>query len=395
VPGSTFAGRVHLPSLAAELTDGWTVSEAATLVSPSGTEIHMKLGRVPDGWTAADVADEMESATRAARPGINGAASRTATMRSGIVADDRRLEFEREGVQWVGRLISSVNAGIALTLRASWPATNGAGDADVDTALAGVRLLSHPISASPLSPEAATPAVRAKRPPVDAAAWAGLRSQWVASRTGGSTGNRATQWSAAELAVFATILGSSSFPTVGSELLGSLPEAGLAATLEWVTRSLLARGLIEPGPNGSTQISEELREIMEVAVFPDLTISAERLRGSGARGWWFGLRPDRAVQVTVSVDGSRECAMIEPADVVDRLSHLIESCRGGGETLVRVTTAWRDGDLIRGGTFTVQIGEDGALALTDLEPQAGSASFASHATDAEGLRTAVLENLPG
>lgn len=394
-------GRVHLPSLAAELPEGWTVSEEATLRSPSGTEIHLKLGRVPEGWTAAAVADDLESATRAAFSAVNGTTSKTVVLRSGVVGDDRRLEFDRDGAAWVARLVGSVDGGLALTVRASWPATNGEADGELDLAVTGLRLLTHPLPLSPSVTQAVAAPPSRKRSPVDASRWAQLRACWATSVSDGGTSGQPTRWSAAELAVFATILGSSSFPTVGVELLASLPEAALTPTLEWVTRSLLARRLIEPAADGTTKICADLEIVMEVAVFPDLTIFVERFDPHGATRVWFGVRPDRAVQIAAPIDGSRECALLDPAEVVSRIHDGLTTPDGTGQldseadvvALTRITTAWRAGELIRGGTFAVAAGADGAVAFAD--PSADSTGWQLRLTDAAGVHATLLEHLPG
>jgi hypothetical protein len=395
---------VHLPSLAAELPEGWTVSDGATLASPSGTDIHLKLGRAPEGWTAKDVADDMQSATRAGLQAINGSTSKTVTLRRGVIAEDRRFQFDRDGVTWVTRAVCSVDAGLALTIRASWPATNDAADDEVDVAVAGLRVMSRPISATPEVSDAPTPVAPQRRPAVDGATWSDLRARWAASDPDeAASPTDVTRWSTAELAVCATILGSPSFPTVGSELLSSLPDAALTATLEWVTRSLLARRLIM-SVDGTTKICDELRDMMEAAVFPDLTISVERLDAGGATGWWFGVRPDRAVQVTVEADGSRECAVVEPAEVVAHVvAHMCADGVGGGSldnaadvvAMARFTTAWRDGELIRGGTFALAIGAEGALALAEPDPGGESPGWTLHPTDPAALRVTLIEHLPG
>ena len=44
---------VHLPRLAAELGDGWTVAEHAELTSPGGVAVTVSVSRAPDGADAA------------------------------------------------------------------------------------------------------------------------------------------------------------------------------------------------------------------------------------------------------------------------------------------------------------------------------------------------------
>lgn len=416
--GSSLASRVHLPSLAAELPDGWTVSERATLASPSGTEVHLRLERAPEGWNSSDLADQMEAAARAEIAGIDVVTATTVALPGGRVADERRFECDREGVASIGRIVCSVDGGLALTFSASWAASSHVADADVDKAITGLRLLSRPVVNIPTPPDAKGSAVRVKRTPVDVSAWSALRLAWGAANPVEVDVGGATRWSPAELAVCATILGSSSFPTVGPELLASLPEAGLSATLDAVTRSLLARRFVRARHDGSTAFSDELQELMELAVFPDLTISVERLGVDGAGRWWFGLRPDRAVQVTVLPDGSRECGEIEPGRVVAQVLALgarqgtVGDVRAGPErdrvtvedviggvagvaALVRMSTAWRVGDLIRGGVLTWAVGSDGSLWLAELDATGGSPLWELRSTDVEGLCATLLDHLPG
>lgn len=414
--GSSSSRRLFLPSLAAELPEGWSVSEGATFESPSGTNVHARLSRAPDGWDASDLASQMETAARAELAGADVVHSSTVQLRDGRLAHERRVECIRDGVESVCRIVCLVEGGLAVTLTTSWPASGGPAETDLDEVLASLRLLSRPVADVPAGPGA--PGTSVGRAPVDAATWSILRTAWSSPNPREVQLRSCSRWSATELAVCATILGAASFPTVGTAPLGHLPAGALSATLDAVTRSFLARGLVRAGVDGVARLSDDLCDVIEVAVFPDLTISIESVGTTGLDHRWYGIRPGCAVQVSVLPDGSRECAQIEPGDVVAQLLDLrpmngsinnivtgadpirvtpSDLARGAGPlaTLARVCTAWRAGEQIRGGVFTWGRGKDGSHWLAEIDSEASVPAWELRPTDAEGLRAHLLDHLPG
>lgn len=395
------------------------MSEGTTFTSPSGTAIHLRLNRAKDGWDSSDLAEHMEAAARNEVSGISEMTESTTPLDGGRVAHQRRFTFVQNGTTSVGRVICLVDDGLALTASASWPADGVGGDAEIESALSSVRLVNRPVTNVSEQDNAATPRAPARRPPVDDSAWSDLRTAWSEARPAEAELRRETRWSPAELAVIASILGAPSFPTVGYEVLAALPEPALSATLDAVTRSFLARGLVRPGEGGIAVLADELHEAMEVTVYPDLTILVERF-GAPANGrWWFGLRLDSAEQVTVLSDGSRDVAEIRPDQVMaqilalagalvqapaepstgpdpDRIT-LAELTSGTSRvaSLARINTAWRVGETVRGGTFTWAIGADGAMWLADMETTATSPTWLLRPLDFEGLRAELLAHLPG
>ena len=67
----------------------------------------------------------------------------------------------------------------------------------------------------------------------------------------------------------------------------------------------------------------------------------------------------------------------------------------GVAALVRMSTAWRVGDLIRGGVLTWAVGSDGSLWLAELDATGGSPLWELRSTDVEGLCATLLDHLPG
>ena len=371
MPGPELTHRLHLSSLAVELPQGWSVFDGATIAPPSGAAIQVRLGRAADGFDSSVLADKAEAEARGQTAGMGDVTRSTVPLLGGLVGEQRVFAFERNGVASIGRFVCLIDDGLALTLTASWPAGDEVVDSEVDVALAGIRLVSRPVATLPTGGGPQGPRPSVQRSAVDVSAWTDLRIAWLNSDMRTAERRTGTRLSSIEFAVGATIVGAASFPTVGPELLASLPRAVLNATLDTVTRSFIARGFAEAGEDGSAILSAPLRKLVEVAVFPDLAISIERLGDSGA-----------AMLVVRSASGSRcasfcsrgwfgECAEIDPSRVIDQIFAVSEI---GGEAAesVRVNTAWRDREVIRGGVFTCEPG-----------------------ADLEALRLQLLDHLPG
>ena len=371
MPGPELTHRLHLSSLAVELPDGWSVFDGATIAPPSGAAIQVRLGRAADGCDSSVLADKAEAEARGQTAGMGDVTKSTVPLLGGLVGEQRVFAFERNGVASIGRFVCLIDDGLALTLTASWPAGDEVVDSEVDVALAGIRLVSRPVATFPTGGGPQGPRPSVQRSVVDASVWTDLRIAWLNSDMRTAERRTGTRLSSIEFAVCATIVGAASFPTVGPELLASLPGAVLNATLDTVTRSFIARGFAEAGEDGFAILSAPLRKLVEVAVFPDLAISIERLGDRGAQCWWFGLHPDRGVQVSVLADGSCECAEIDPSRVIDQI-FAVSEIGGAVAESVRVNTAWRDREVIRGGVFTCEPG-----------------------ADVEALRLQLLDHLPG
>jgi hypothetical protein len=164
-------------------------------------------------------------------------------------------------------------------------------------------------------------------------------------------------------------------------------------------------------------LSGELGDVIERAVLPDLTMLVERLGSAGNGRWWFGLRTDSAVQVTVLPDGSRAVGAIEPGSVVSQVLWLggtspspdaatggatnrvtsdeITAGSGAVSAIIRVNTAWRVGELIRGGVLTWAVGRDGSYWVAEADTEAASPTWDLRPAGFEAIRTELLDHLPG
>jgi hypothetical protein len=388
-PSVAPAARVFLPSLAAELPGDWSGSEAATLTSPSGTVIEVRLEAAPEGWGPHDVIERQEAAARAVFPGLVVADEQSVTMGGGRTGIDRHYALDPDGRPVTGRLVSSVAHGLVLTVSATWPDGTPGADADVDRVLAGLRLLRRPVA------EIERSADHEPAPSGD---------------VGAPTG-----WSAEELAVCALILGSPVFPTVGSELMGAMPGPVLDATVDAIVHSLIARDVLTI-EGDRVSVSAAHRRVLEPAVYPALSIAVERLGSSGREVLAYCVRPDVAVQVVAGRHGRRRCTELVPATVVDHL--LAATCTPAGDTPARAhamaqhaepealaarpdiagvvvaISTWRDGEVINGSEVIWAIGCDGGLWLADAERQAGAACC-FRAVGPAAIRHALLGALPG
>lgn len=419
-PGSSW---VYLPSLAAELPDGWVVSEGSTFTSPSGVAVHVRLDRAPDGWDAVALADHQENLARAELGEIDVVANDAVPAGVGPAGRSRRFRFDRDGVATVGRIVCSVDDGLALTVSATWPEADDDAGTELDRVVAGLRLLRRPVAAFGTVPDGETVRAPQARAAVEDSVWSAMRAAWddraVAGTSVPDAAWNGARWSPEECAVFATILGSPSFPTVGSEVLAALPERALHATLSAVTNSFVARGVVRALDDGSVGLVDEVDQVVQVAVFPDLTVSVDRITAGAVSSCWFGVRPDRAVLVRVEPTGSRACGGIDPGELVahvlavtgtaerevpvpsasERIVTLDEVVTGaaGVDAIVRVTTAWRVGGVIHGGDLAWALGADGSLWLAepvDADDDA-PAAWQLRPVDTDAVRSELLDHLPG
>src|SRR4029079_8857027 len=169
--GAAMTYRVHLPSLAVEIPDGWSVTEEATITPPSGTAIRVHLDHVAEDCDAASVADRMEAAARASVAGMNNVTASSVPLPGGRVGHQRRFGFESDAIAAIARIVTLIDGDLALTLTASWVAGDDRADREVDDALASIRLLSRPVAAISGGRGQQERPPRAKRPPVDRARW--------------------------------------------------------------------------------------------------------------------------------------------------------------------------------------------------------------------------------
>jgi hypothetical protein len=416
-------GNMYLPLLAAELPAGWTVFEGTTFVSPSGTEVHARVHRAPDGWVATDLIEREAAVLGVEATPIGDAPSSTFRVNGNrIVAQQRGFTFRRDGIDREGRIICAIDDGMALTITASWTATNAGADGEVDEVASGIRILNRPIATFEARPHSAVRASQAGRIPPEHSAWSALRKTWATPIDAVEEIGSVARWSPQELAVFALTLNSPNFPTVGVEEFAALPQMAMQVTLETVMRSFIARGLVRALEDGSVALEDELHSLMDAAVFPDLTVLAEHIGAGGIAVTWFGVRPDRAVRVRVIPDGSRECGEIVPAHLIGHLWNLSGSDerseemvdgaadqqrsvtledfvdrRGGVVSLLRVTTAWRVGDIIHGGIVAWALGTSGELWLATQHdtPTNGALSWDLQPCDLGVVRDQLLDHLPG
>ncbi len=414
------ASRVFMPSMVTELPADWTVTERSTVTSPSGVAINLRVDRVPDGSDATDFIERLEAAAVVEAKGVETMAASTVRLFGGRIGQDRLFTCARDGAVWNGRIVCMVDDGLALSASAWWDSAIDAAAAEVDVVVSGMRLRHRSLFA-PIDGLPAADGSGARRTEVSPAAWSPLRSVWSHATPEAAAQRDLTRWSPDELAVCASIKGAPSFPTIDPGLLMAMPSPMLAGTVDAVTRSLLARGILCHAGHGTGPVAEEFDGLLDAAVFPDLTIQVERLGDPGNARWWFGLQLDRATQVTVLPSGARECNSILPSEVVGHVLALagfadtatgipqdgaaisrvtVHEVGGGSSTvaaLIRFSTSWRDGDRVLHGSFTCGIGPTGPLWIAETEPVVPEAppSWKLRSTDLIGVRDELLAHLPG
>ena len=358
---------VHLPLLSAELPAGWKVSESAAFVAPSGRSIWVTIGRADDEDAGSLIAHDLDEIRVEFGDPVEQSSS---THRWRGEGDFRSTTLRFDEPAHVRVLAGVVDRGLAMRVTGAWAVDddNGGTD-DLETVLAGIRLLSRPVFEPDPAEGSLEPAPDPGRPPVAPETWTELHTAWSSGQNGERAPTTTTVWSADELATIATILGAASFPTVGNEILAGLTDESLRAVLGATMRSLTARKVVEIAPDGSARVNDDTATTMDVAVFPDLAISVQSGNADGTSTvTFFGVRPDDAVRIDVVASGARECVRVDPHSIATELMSLIgnHANNDGGretvqlgadalaerwkamETAWQISTTWRDGGVVSG-----------------------------------------------
>ena len=403
--------QVHLPLLAAELPSGWSVSEAATVVAPSGLAIRASLDRAAEGIDATVLIDRhLGDLTDEYGEPANVSTS-TSRWRGSAVAHYLTVRFDEPPHTRV--IATVVDSGLALTVTGAWSTPGDDGTRDVEAAVAGIRLLSRPLFEPDLDAEQSDLTVPVVRGAVPSEVWEQLHGDWSSRRGMVSEPDAHAIWSTDELATVATMLGAPSFPSVGPELFATLTDAQMRAVLGATIRSLAARGLVHIRSDGSAVLDDSARSAMETALFPDLAISVESGGGSTSVATYFGVRPDSAVRIDVTPSGGRSCGAVDPVDVVDALVELL-GVRDGGVHGQRVTlhvqsddmlerwgamdagwqvsATWRDRDVIAGSVLYAARDVDGQFWIAESDDDQ---TWTIRPLGVEDVRGEILGRLPG
>jgi hypothetical protein len=403
--------RMFMPSLAMELPDEWTVSESAIVRSPSGTEIRVWLDNQPDTTDVRTIADRVEASARDEVGPIDDVSA--ADLELGRrAAHARQFTFERAGDTMVGRIVCSVEGQRALIASGAWPrqaATMSA--AEMDTTVAGLRLLDSPVAVAVPAGLSSPALSAANKSGLDIAMWSPLLDAWASDASTAPEPDQPSRWSPAELAVVAAWLGAAAFPTVGVEWLAGLPTTTVDAITNTVTGSLIARALVVPAGDGTVTLADGLRSIVEAALLAELVVDVAHMTEERVQHTWFGVTLDRATRIAVTEDETRRIdqfpAQGVPAAVLAAIgdigqpaaadlappdgsltTSMVRDPTCNVTSLTRITTTWRLDGRLHGGVFFWARRANGAGWLA---VPAGD-EWTLHR--AEGLRATLLQHLP-
>lgn len=402
--------RVHLPVLAAELPPGWTVAERATLVTPDGHMVEATLQRADAESDGPSLIEHHLAEVRREYPDAVALTRSSSRWRGDIDAHHCTIRLdEPDRIRAISVVVAD---GLALTVTGTRP-TDGADDTrDIETVIAGIRLLSRPAYEPQIDGEAVESRPPAARSPVAPEVWAQLHSSWSSVATRAPEPDLTTTWSMDELATIATIMGAASFPTVGTTLFAALTDAELHAVLGATMRSLTARGIVDISSNGSASLDDALRTTMEIALLPDLAISVEANSAGSTRGTYFGIRPDRAVRVDVTPNGARSCSPADPAGIVEALTELLgghhdasqeqrESLHlqedelsehwGAMDSSWQISSTWRTDTTVTGHVLYAACDANGQYWIADSDDQ----SWTIRPITIDELRDEIVGCLPG
>jgi hypothetical protein len=276
-----------------------------------------------------------------------------------------------------------------------WPADDTAASTDFEAAVAATFVLPRRLEGAgaeyPI--DASDEALDTNRPSPEPDAWLALRAAWATGAGTAAVVTHVARWSPHELLVAAALVGSGTFPTIDSTPLAASTQPSIDAVVDAVLASLSTRGLTETVGDGRRRPAGSLAAVVDMALTPDLVLWIERLGDGDSYGWWIGLRPDAAMQLTVLPEGGRESAWFDPATLVDHVLSLIAGAPG----LTSVTALWHHGEVLHGGTFAWKVNDDGATSLA-VEATWGDADtheWAFELATTDALRDCLLGYLPG
>jgi hypothetical protein len=389
------------------------VSGTTTFTSPSGTDIHVRVGAVASGENGEGLVEQMASTVRTQLAAVDATAGTSLTLADGRVVHERRFACSPNGVRLDAKAAGMVDDGRAVVAFAMWPPDDVETEAAFDLLIAGV--VPPGVASRPQAAERAAGRVAPAARPDRSVDWSNCRARWATAGVDDGVALGATRWSVAELAFCSWVLDAPSFPTADWGQLGAMSQDAFDATVETLAKSFLARGLLRADDDGRAQLTDDVSRAFEVAVFPDLTIFVERLVGAEYRYWWLGLRADAGVMVVPLPDGSREVSEIESGAAVTRLLHLtdvdpstatlptvsprvtLNDVVGGGAPargLTRVTTGWKADNTVAGGVVTWADGPDHALWLAELDPVEAMPTWQLTPATPDTVRAELLAHLP-
>jgi hypothetical protein len=355
----------HRPVLLGPLPDGWTVDEAGHMTPPVGVEIEGRIELVGHRADPVELAGSLEIV-----PGVGVQDLQVSEVTGTTLTDGRRVAIRtmtcsRDGTSRRGQLWCTMSGQHAVVVVAWWnPEIDGV-DRDV----------SEIVGASHASP----------------------------SRQDHG------EWSVDELAVCAALLRAETFPTLGP-YLGTIEPDDLDAIFDAALPRLFERGCLARSAQGVLALTNA--PWATCVMRPELTGCVERFSPEGSRLVWFGRRPERTTRISTEASGGRLVYDVDgddllsmlidevgmPADVTapaDRFATEDELAQAAGEgsALVRISTAWREGQRMVGGVTSFIVDTHGSvweLRRTD-NPKA---PWELLGTDLEGVRALVADQLP-
>jgi hypothetical protein len=410
------ARTVHRGSFVVLLPDGWWQSERRTFISPTGTQISVDVVALPVGADPGETLRRRLDQVDATVELVGEPGATTAMSTSGREVLERQIAFRVGDTTWNARLAGWVEQGRVVVVGATAPGGPPSED-DIDRVIGGIRVS----TATSDTPGADRPLGldRSASPTPD---WARLAAHWSERPPGLAERAEPTCWTADELQVCASLLGDGDVLTFSDSVAAAAPDDVRRAVVLAVTRSLVARGVVETGDDGSSRLSAPLGTAIEVALRPDLGLSVERIGRGHTGSWWFGVRPDFAAQVTLLVHGLREVAALDPEWVIAHamaLGGLVVDDDGEPRPaahddheiitisladvvaghdrvseVIRTAATWRDVDGVRGAIETWALGHDGEIWLAE-DATDGPPTWTMRLSDREAVRREFVAGLPG
>lgn len=182
-------------------------------------------------------------------------------------------------------------------------------------------------------------------------------------------------WGEEELAVLAMLVTGGAFPTVDPTLITALePEVG-DAVIAAAIRSLADRSLLETS-DGVLRLTGLAAELTEVALAPEVIVTAEWLGGGNYDAAWFGINGTTMCRIDAEPNGGRRIQLASSDALIDSICDFAGlTAPAGANSASATATAQVDLEAIVDPSSPVRLVQAQSAWIDGGERQGAVASF--------------------
>lgn len=311
----------HRTRLGLPARPGWLVREQVEAMAPDGSVHVVAFSEPVDDVTTSDFAAGYGQLLAEHLPGYEEVDVRQAQLFGGRAAVLRRYRHvPTDGAPLAQVAAYLVEGGIGHVVTATTTSSRfAAAEGDLLALLVQVDIDRSTVFERPAM--TVPPTLRAARGEVS---WQDAREAWESAPSAGSEALGSQELGTLtgdELTALAQIVGAERFPFVDEADVADAVGDAAGGVLRAARRSLVARGLAAPSPDGSLVLESDLRRAVELAVDPNLVVTLES-EGDDPELMAFAVEPVHMVEVGHVGAGAYRVLAGRSGDLVMRIATL-------------------------------------------------------------------------